>query len=234
MLQPLQRFPSLTFGAIHSASGIIAVANEGIVFAFSLSLSTKMQIPVMLAKRASACVGMCFTGISGRLAVAHQDGFIYMYKVEPGSNNMYPRVCCVCAHDAPLVALCSVPQTDDVAAADESGDCSSRPLHLPGFSLRLNATLQDNNVYLCCVDVSIQTATCCILTNRSLQGACGDGKRRSWKCQRPTKNYKIASNLLQPPACFLPSQLIKNCIVYLIIDVDNDSISICVCIFEKM
>jgi hypothetical protein len=134
LLQPLQRFPALTFGAIHSPSGIIAAANEGIVFAFTLSLSTKVQMPVMFAKRASACVGMCFTGISGRLAVAHQDGFIYIYKVDAGSNNMYPRVCCVCAHDAPLVAMCSVPKTDDVAAADESGNFAHHFLLLPAFT----------------------------------------------------------------------------------------------------
>jgi hypothetical protein len=147
LLQPLQRFHALTFGAIHS--GIIAAANEGIVFAFTLSLSTKVQMPVMFVKRASACVGMCFTGISGRLAVAHQDGFIYIYKVDAGSNNMYPRVCCVCAHDAPLVAMCSVPKTDDVAAADESGNFAHHSLLLPAFTYSfIYATLSQRRPFV--------------------------------------------------------------------------------------
>ena len=79
--QSLQRFPALTLGAVHTTSGIIAVANEGSVIAFTLSLPSKSQSPVMLAKRASACVDLCFTSASGKLAVAHQDGFIYVYKV---------------------------------------------------------------------------------------------------------------------------------------------------------
>lgn len=139
--QPLQRFPALTLGAVHTTSGIIAVANEGSIIAFTLSLPSKSQSPVMFAKRASACVDLCFTGASGKLAVAHQDGFIYVYKVhkhtcfsshgwalhtqpsqvDAGATSLHPRVCCVCAHDAPLVALCSVLQTDDFAAADETG-----------------------------------------------------------------------------------------------------------------
>jgi hypothetical protein len=143
MQQSLQRFPALTLGAVHAPSGIIAAANEGMLVAVTISLAAKSQSPVMFAKRASACVGMCFTNLSGRLAVAHQDGFIYIYKVdtfilssqhvfvllththkvEVGSKNLHPRVCCVCAHDAPLIALCHVPKTDDLAAADESGSC---------------------------------------------------------------------------------------------------------------
>jgi hypothetical protein len=143
--QPIQRFPALTCGAMHVPSGIIAAANEGSVFAFTLSLTAKSQLPVMFAKRASVCVDLRFTSLSGRLAVAYQDGFIYVYKVlqlnfcvtlvervlrtlyqvDSGSNSLHPRVCCVCAHDAPLVALCAVPQTDDLAAADETGSCAS-------------------------------------------------------------------------------------------------------------
>ena len=143
--QPIQRFPALTCGAMHAPSGIIAAANEGSVFAFTLSLPAKSQLPVMFAKRASVCVDLRFTSVSGRLAVAHQDGFIYVYKVlqllfcvtlveralqtlyqvDSGSNSLHPRVCCVCAHDAPLVALCAVPQTDDLAAADETGSYAS-------------------------------------------------------------------------------------------------------------
>jgi hypothetical protein len=80
--QPLQRFPALTLGALHASSGIIAVANEGAVLAFTLSLSPKSQTPVMFAKRSSPCLDLCFTSVSGRLAVAHQDGFIYIYKVQ--------------------------------------------------------------------------------------------------------------------------------------------------------
>jgi hypothetical protein len=82
MQQSLQRFPALTLGAVHAPSGIIAAANEGMLVAVTISLAAKSQSPVMFAKRASACVGMCFTNISGRLAVAHQDGFIYIYKVD--------------------------------------------------------------------------------------------------------------------------------------------------------
>jgi hypothetical protein len=81
MQQPIQRFPALTCGAMHAHSGIIAAANEGSVFAFTLSLTAKSQTPLMFAKRASACVDLRFTNVSGRLAVAHQDGFIYVYKV---------------------------------------------------------------------------------------------------------------------------------------------------------
>jgi hypothetical protein len=138
--QPLQRFPALSLGAVHGRSGIIAAANEGAVLAFTLSLPAKSQSPVMFAKRASACVDLRFTSVSGRLVVAHQDGFVYVYKVQQHASNvlqvmavsqlwqvdaaagsLHPRVCCVCAHDAPLVALCSVPQSDDFAAADETG-----------------------------------------------------------------------------------------------------------------
>ena len=82
MQQSLQRFPALTLGAVHAPSGIIAAANEGMLVAVTISPAAKSQSPVMFAKRTSACVGMCFTDISGRLAVAHQDGFIYIYKVD--------------------------------------------------------------------------------------------------------------------------------------------------------
>jgi hypothetical protein len=81
MQQPLQRFSALTLGAVHASSGIIAVANEGAVLAFTLSLPSKSQTLVMFAKRTSPCLDLCFTSVSGRLAVAHQDGFIYIYKV---------------------------------------------------------------------------------------------------------------------------------------------------------
>jgi hypothetical protein len=47
-----------------------------------------------------------------------------MFQVEVGFNNLHPRLCCICAHDAPIVALCQVPQSDDLAAADDSGSCT--------------------------------------------------------------------------------------------------------------
>ncbi len=79
--QPLQRFSKLTCGDMHPPSGIIAVANEGSIVAFTLALPAKAQLPIMFARRASSCVAMCFTSVSGRLAVAFQDGFIFVYKV---------------------------------------------------------------------------------------------------------------------------------------------------------
>ena len=92
--QPLQRFPAVTHAAMHAPSGIIAAANEGVVVALTLSLSTKSQSLVMFAKRASPCLDLCFTSISGRLAAAHQDGFIYVYKVQHTACD----VLCVCLH----------------------------------------------------------------------------------------------------------------------------------------
>jgi len=41
-------------------------------------------------------------------AIALQKRFSLSCQVEAGSSSLHPRVCCVCAHDAPLVALCKV------------------------------------------------------------------------------------------------------------------------------
>jgi hypothetical protein len=144
--QQLQRFPGAAYGAMHVTSGIIAASYEGSTIAFTVSISAKTLSTVFFAKRPSSCVGLCFTSVSGKLIVAHQDGFIFVYKVHDGScsltlwlmllqveglgGNACPQECCVCAHDAPLVAVCNVPQTDDVASADESG-AISRPISMP-------------------------------------------------------------------------------------------------------
>ena len=81
MQQPIHRFPKLTCAVMHPPSGIITAANDGSVVAFTIALPAKAQSPVMFLKRASSCVAMCFTSTSGRLAVAFQDGFIFIYKV---------------------------------------------------------------------------------------------------------------------------------------------------------